>query len=151
MAELRSKDMRDMMNKQFNELIVLGEKARKRGGSMAAVFKLIEELLDFEEKIQACMDAQEMTENKSKIESFMSEIDNMYDVLFEMARGGISEIRNERSLGVRDEEAGVGPSTEMEETIEVEPESSPEPEIEEKIEVSKPAASLSVPKIPKMI
>ena len=143
--------MRDMMNKQFNELIVLGEKARKRGGSMAAVFKLIEELLDFEEKIQACMDAQEMTENKSKIESFMSEIDKMYDVLFEMARGGISEIRNERSLGVRDEEAGVGPSTEMEETIEVEPESSPEPEIEEKIEVSKPASSLSVPKIPKMI
>jgi len=149
--------MRDMMNKQFNELIVLGEKARKRGGSMAAVFKLIEELLDFEEKIQACMDAQEMTENKSKIESFMSEIDKMYDVLFEMARGGISEIRNERSLGVRDgvdEEDGVGEvgevgsevGSEVEETIEVEP----GPSIGEKIEVSRPLSSLNVPRIPKM-
>ena len=82
---------------QFNELILMAEKTKKKGGSMAAVFKLIQELLDFAEKIKECMNAQEMTQNKQKIESFMGEIDKMYDVLFQMARGGISSIRSGRS------------------------------------------------------
>ena len=83
----------------FNELIVLGEKVKKKGGSMAAVFKLIQELLEFEEKVEECAQAQEMSQNKQKIESFISDIDSFYDVLFEMARGGISDIRNQRQIG----------------------------------------------------
>jgi len=147
-----------MRNTQFNELIVLSEKARKRGGSMAAVFKLIEELLDFEEKIQACIDAQEMAENKSKIESFMSEIDGMYDILFEMARGGISAIRNDRALrpdgvdGVDGRDGVEGIGTEVEERVEVEsePEVPAKADLEETAEVSSPPFLIKAPQDPKM-
>lgn len=128
---------------QFNELIVMAEKAKKKGGSMAAVFKLIQELLDFEEKIQECCNAQEMAENRSRIESFMGEIDKMYDVLFEMARGGISNIRDQRSGIVK------GP-----EIITEEPEA--EVEVEEGFDIApvadkrKTPVMLNVPQIPKM-
>jgi len=105
---------------EFNELIVMAEKAKKKGGSMAAVFKLIQELLDFEEKIQECVNAQEIVENKSKIEAFMGEIDKMYDVLFEMARGGISNIRNQRN-GVIEVEGSPEEEVEVEEKIDLEP------------------------------
>ena len=73
-----------------------GEKAKKKGAGLTSVFKLIQDLTDFEGNIQDCIDAQEMAENKSKIESFLSDIDKMYDVLLGMAREGISAIRRQR-------------------------------------------------------
>ena len=124
---------------EFNELIVMAEKAKKKGGSMAAVFKLIQELLDFEEKIQECVNAQEIVENKSKIEAFMGEIDKMYDVLFEMARGGISNIRNQRN-GVIEVEGSPEEEVEVEEKIDLEP-------VADK---RKNPVMLNVPQIPKM-
>ena len=135
--------------REFNELIVMAEKAKKKGGSMAAVFKLIQELLDFEEKIQECCNAQEMSENRSRIESFMGEIDKMYDSLFEMARGGISNIRDQRNRGeVLTDEAPQGDIIDGEAEVEV--------EVEEDIDIASVAdkrrtpVMLNVPQIPKM-
>jgi hypothetical protein len=136
---------------QFNELIVMAEKAKKKGGSMAAVFKLIQELLDFEEKIQECCNAQEMAENRQKIESFMGEIDKMYDVLFEMARGGISNIRSQRQGDtiLNEEQKGIteGPKEIIEEDVEEDIEIEP---IVEKSDKRKTPVMLNVPTIPKM-
>jgi len=138
------------MNKnssQFNELILMAEKSKKKGGSMAAVFKLIEELLDFEDKIQECMNAQEITQNKQRIESFMSEIDKMYDELFQMARGGIANIRDQRGGIERGVEVEEG-NDECEEDVDV--------EVDKDISVSPVADKrrtpimLNVPQIPKM-
>jgi len=131
------------MKREWNELIVMAEKAKKKGGSMAAVFKLIQELLDFEEKIQECCNAQEIAENRSKIESFMSEIDKMYDSLFEMARGGISNIRDQRSGIIADPEAEV-----EEDSVDVEVEE--DITIEDVHDKRSTPVMLNVPKIPKM-
>lgn len=138
------------MNKDYQDIFMkLSEKARKKGGSMAAVFKLIQELLDFEEKIQECINAQEMSENQNKIEAFMGDIDRLYDVLFEIARGGISSIRNDRRAGIDPSEDG-GVEGE-EETVDIDVDVEPEPEA--KTEISdrrKTPVMLNVPQIPKM-
>ena len=115
------------MRSEFNEMIILGEAKKKKGGSLSAVLKLIQDLTDFEEKLQDCIDSQEMSENKQKIEGFVQQVDQMYDVLFEIARGGISSIRNDRASGVdlEDAEESVEPMPESEVVLD-EP---PRPEI----------------------
>jgi len=135
------------MKRQFNELLVLAEKAKKKGGSMAAVFKLIQDLLDFEEKVEDCANSQEMSDNKIKIESFIAEIDSFYDVLFEMARGGISSIRNDRAEGMQEV------VEEGEEEVEIEGTGRfiKEDELRERgTEVTKDIVPLSVPKAPRI-
>ena len=85
--------------KEFHEMIILGEKQKKKGGSLAAVLKLITDLTDFEEKIEVCADAQEMSQNKQKIKEFTQDIDKMYKVLLGMAQGGIKSLRSD-DLGI---------------------------------------------------
>jgi len=141
-----------MKKDRYNDIFVkISAAAKKKGGSLGAIFKLTEELLDFEEKIQECINAQEMSENKQKIESFIGEIDKMYDVLFEMARGGISNIRDQRKGGQRDGVLGVPEGGENDlggEEVEV--------EVEEDVGIAPTAdkrntpVMLNVPQIPKM-
>jgi hypothetical protein len=90
---------------QFNELIVLAEKekTKKKGGSMAAVLKLVQDLAEFEGNIQEAIDAQEMAENRTQIEAFLKDIDKMYEVLLEMAKTSIQAMRTERSMPVIEE------------------------------------------------
>lgn len=87
---------------QFNELIILAkeEKTKKKGGSMAAVLKLVQDLSEFEGSIQEAMDAQEMAEHKSKIEGFLKDIDGMYEVLLVMVKEAIRAMRNQRSMPI---------------------------------------------------
>jgi hypothetical protein len=84
---------------QFNELIVLAEKekTKKKGGSMAAVLKLVQDLSEFESNIQETIDAQEMAENRAKIEAFLIDIDKMYEILLDMAKASIQAMRSERT------------------------------------------------------
>lgn len=83
-----------MSNTQkFNELICLA-KDKKKGGSLGSIFKLIQDLLEFEDKIVECADAQEMGENKERIEALKAETGEMYNTLFEMAQGGVDSYRN---------------------------------------------------------
>lgn len=95
---------------QFNELIVLAEKekSKKKGGSMAAVLKLVQDLAEFEGNIQEAIDAQEMTENRGQIEAFLADIDKMYEVLLTMAKNSIQAMRTERSQpAVEEPEQGM--------------------------------------------
>lgn len=110
------------MNKyasQFNELIVLAEKekTKKKGGSMAAILKLTQDLVEFENNLQEAIDAQEMSENKQKIESFLADIDKMYEVLFNMAKSSIQALRSERTMPeVQEEVVEEAPVVEEAET-----------------------------------
>ena len=115
------------MNKKaqmFNELILLAEtKKVKKGGGLAAVLKLIQDMTDFENSIQECMDAQDISDYKSKIQGFLGDIDKMHEVLFEMAKTGIQAMRTERSQIVEQ------PKSEMDEKPA--PAATPPPEVKE--------------------
>lgn len=143
----------------FNEMIILAkeEKSKKKGGSLAAIFKLIQDLTVFEENIQECIDAQEMTQNKGTIEGFVNEIDKMYEALFNIAKSGVQVMRSERNKPM------VENVEEVEKVVEdpvLEP--SPAPSIESSTTFSandlkkqletKPSApiTLTVPQTPKM-
>ena len=131
-------------NKHQDIFMKLSEKAKKKGGSLAAVFKLIQELAEFEEKIEECSNAQEISDNREKINAFISDLDSMYEVLFAMAKGGISSIRADRGRGtVEDVESG-----EVESVVDT-------VDVEEKVDTvkdipSKEPITMSVPKIPRM-
>jgi len=59
-----------------------------RGGGIAACLNLMKQLLDFQELITECADAQDMDQNKQKIEAFNTQLDQMYSDLIEMAKSG---------------------------------------------------------------
>jgi len=148
------------MNKKyasmFNELIILAkeEKSKKKGGSLAAIFKLIQDLTIFEENIQECIDAQEMAQNKGTIEAFVNEIDKLYEALFGIAKSGVQTMRSERNRPPIEE-----PGEATEDPV---LESSPVPSVESSSTFSasdlkkqletKPSApvTLTVPQTPKM-
>jgi len=127
------------MRSEFNELILTAEKSKKKGTSLSAVLKLIQDLTDFEEKIQDCVDSQEIAENKQQIESFLGEIDKMYKVLLGMAEGSIQSLRQQRLLP-------------QEEVVEEKEEALVQNDVTrtKPLEVAKSPIYLSVPKIPKM-
>lgn len=140
--------------KQFNEMIVMAEKegkSKKKGGSMAAIFKLIQDLAQFEENIQEAINAQEMAENKAHIESFMIEIDKMYEKLFEIGKQAISSMRAERNQPqIAEPEEGIVDAQPI-------PEITPEPmaskfsadDLRKQLELNSPApVGLTVPKAP---
>ena len=147
------------MNKyatQFNELLVMAEKekTKKKGGSMAAIFKLIQDLSQFEENIQEAINAQEITENKTQIESFLTDIDKMYEQLFLIARSAIQSLRLERNQPeIAEPEEGIVDAQPISETI-------PEPmasrtssfsadDLRKQLELNNPApVGLTVPKSP---
>jgi hypothetical protein len=85
------------MNARFNELILTAADKKKKGGSLGSIFKLIQDLTDFEEKIQEAINAQEMAENRETIEGFLGAIDKMYESLLAIAKGGIHSLRSERA------------------------------------------------------
>lgn len=143
------------MNKyasQFNELIVLAkdEKSKKKGGSMAAVLKLFQDLTEFEGNIQEAMDAQEMADNKSKIEGFLKDIDQMYEVLLGMAKDSIQAMRSERYAPVQeegDEQMDTPPSPA---TSEPSPTSFSASDLQKQLDMKpKSPVVLNIPKVPK--
>ena len=83
--------------KMFNELLLTAEtKKVKKGGGMAAVLKLISDLTEFENNIQEAIDAQDIADYKTQIQAFLTDIDKMYTVLFDMAKTAIQSMRSER-------------------------------------------------------
>lgn len=139
------------MKSQFNTMFALAAD-KKKGGSLGAIFKLITELLDFEDKIIECAEAQEMGENKSRIEALKEETGQMYTTLFEMAQGGVDSYRNKPDI----KEDAEGFEAEEEEVLE---EDRAEDSLEEAIlELPKPSTvnsvsaptSLRLPEKPKM-
>ena len=125
------------MRSDFNELILTADKSKKKGTSLSAVLKLIQDLTDFEEKIQDCVDSQEIAENKQQIEAFLGEIDKMYKVLLGMAEGSIQSLRQQRLLP-------------QEEVVEEKEDVVVKTEPTEPFETARSPVHINVPKIPKM-
>lgn len=86
------------MNSQFNELILVasdegGKEKKKKGDGVNAVLTLMKDMRDFQEKVESCIESQDIDENKQKVVEFNTHIENMYEVLLDIARGGIKRDR----------------------------------------------------------
>jgi len=81
------------MTTEFNSnMIVLGENKQK-GDGVNAVLNFMKEVRDFQEKIDACAEAQINPTSKATIEKFSDYVEDMYANLLDMAKGGIRKIR----------------------------------------------------------
>ena len=113
------------MTDRFNEMIILGQdKKSKKGDGINAALKLMQDLRDFQGKVDTCVEAQMISENKAKIEQFNAYVDKMYNTLLEIASGGIRAIRN-----------GQEPVEE---------------EVKREVKVEKTPVMVNVPQVPKM-
>jgi len=83
-----------------NNMILVAADDKKdkkaKGDGIDAVLTLMKSLRAFQEEVETCIDAQGMTENKDKIQAFDKPLDEMYEVLIEIASGGIRNIRKNR-------------------------------------------------------
>lgn len=93
-------DKYDFFSKD-NILILAADDAKKskKGDGINAVLGLLQELRNFMDKIQACADAQDITENRQKVEAIATELDKHYEELLELAKGGIKSIRKQEVPG----------------------------------------------------
>jgi len=80
-------DKYDFFSKD-NILILAADDKKKKGGGVNAILSLLIDLNNIKEKISACADAQDITENRSKIEALSSALDEHYGELLGMAKSG---------------------------------------------------------------
>jgi phosphatidylserine/phosphatidylglycerophosphate/cardiolipin synthase-like enzyme len=71
---------------------------KKKGGGTNAVLTLMKELGDFQDKVQTCIDAQDLADRSQKLEVFYDKLDEMAEVLLEMAADGIKSKRQMDAL-----------------------------------------------------
>ena len=84
-------------------------KKTKKGGGVAAILGLAKDLMDFQDKVNACCEAQDITENKQKIESHATALSKMYEDLLDIAKAGVKSIRENANV----ETVGEEPKQEM--------------------------------------
>ena len=85
--------MNEFATHQHIITVAENEKKTKKGDGINAVLVLMKDLRDFQEKVDSCLDAQDIEDYRQKIASFDEMLDSMYETLLEIASGGISSIR----------------------------------------------------------
>jgi len=76
---------------------------RKKGGGTNAILTLMKELGDFQDKVESCIDAQDISERREKLGVFYDKLDEIAEVLLEMASEGIKSKRKEDMLEKTDD------------------------------------------------
>ena len=72
-------------------------KSKKKGDGINAVLTLLKELRDFQDRVTECSEAQEITDNKSKVDQFNEYLDSMAETLLDIAKGAIVRGREKDS------------------------------------------------------
>jgi len=86
-------------------------KKTKKGGGVAAILGLAKDLMDFQDKVNACSDAQDISENKQKIESHAAALSKMYEDLLDIAKAGVKSIRENANVDISKDEGERGMDT----------------------------------------
>jgi len=78
-----------------NIITVAGDNPKKKkGGGVNAVLVLLKDLGDFQDKVQSCIEAQDIADSRAKIEAFYDQLDSMSQTLLDMAGDGIRSRRS---------------------------------------------------------
>jgi hypothetical protein len=72
------------------------DKKGKSEDGVNAVLVLMKDMRDFQAKVEACLEAQSIPENRAKVAEFDNLLDNMYSTLLEIAGSGIKNIRQRK-------------------------------------------------------
>ena len=76
-----------------DNILVLAEsdaKKSKKGTGLGEILALAREIVSFIDRVDACAEAQDISENKSKIEAISQELEKHYVELLDMAKSGRS-------------------------------------------------------------
>ena len=85
-----------MMRNPFNEMIILAEdKKPKRNTGIASVLGLMKDLLDFQDKVRACAEAQVSPKAQQVVGRFNDQLVEMYEGLSGIAQSAIYEMKEE--------------------------------------------------------
>ena len=121
-----------------NIIITASDKKKRKGGGVNEILRLMGELIDFQEKVETCIEAQDISNNKDKLEELDPHLDNMYQSLVDIVSGGVSAVRNKRGVMIGEENNG---SDEDDEDFIEEP--------SDLKSVSKPITMVNAPTIPR--
>jgi len=78
-----------------NDMILVQAATVKKGGGVNAILSLLQDLIAFQDKVGAAIEAQDMEENKTKLSDYETKLGEMYESLLDMARGGVRAIRQD--------------------------------------------------------
>ncbi len=90
-----------------NIMVVASDDKKKKGNGIASVLKLMQELLSFRDNVSACLDAQDIQENKAKLQECQDNLDAMYKSLGDIAVGAIGTMREKRGMESNDEKISM--------------------------------------------
>jgi hypothetical protein len=78
---------------QDNILVLTAATVGKKGNGINAVIGLLQDLLAFQDKVNGAIEAQDLGDNKQKLEKFQQNLGDMYGQLLDMAKGGVRSVR----------------------------------------------------------
>jgi len=77
---------------------------KKKGNGTNAILTLMKELSDFQDKVATCIEAQDIEDRREKLALFHDKLDDIAEILLEMASEGI---KSKRQLDVVEDEGDV--------------------------------------------
>lgn len=84
------------MQEQFNKITVVAEEKKKKGQGLNAILTLMKDMVNFQDRVRDCIEAQDIKENVDKLAKFSECIEGMYSDLLDMAAPAIKSHRNVR-------------------------------------------------------
>lgn len=78
---------------QDNILILTAAKNQKESGGVNAILGLLQDMIAFMGKVQTTAEAQDISENKQKLEDLHNNLVESYGSLVEIAKTGVQSIR----------------------------------------------------------
>ena len=78
---------------QDNILVLTAAKSAEKGGGVNAVLGLMQDMIMFMGKVEATAEAQDLAENKQKLEGLYKNLADSYAVLLGIARGGVQSMK----------------------------------------------------------
>ena len=76
-----------------DQILVEAEKKSKKGDGIKAVLTLTQELRDFQEQVENCLESQDLAEIRDRIEAFDDSLNTMYNELLDIAKGNMKSLR----------------------------------------------------------
>ena len=83
------------MKDDYNKLIFAEDKTSKKGNGVNAILKFMSDTIAFNDKLTACIEAQEDPEAKLELAKYTKDIEDLYSTLSSAASTGIRSFKDQ--------------------------------------------------------